>query len=356
MIPENISKHILTLGVDYRQPKGGMAQVLNNYALYVLKPFHFVRTTLIGNKVGKACCLLWAIISFTGQCLFGGIQIVHIHGASYISFWRKRIFILLAKAFHKKVVYHVHGGKFKDFTAQNRKSVQQTLRKVDVVIALSDYWKEFFEKDLKCPVVKVVPNIISHPQPVKSDKSGMIECLFLGAINDNKGIFDLVNLIAEHQDTLRSRFCLHIGGIGETNRLKSIITLHHIEDIVIYEGWIDAEQKARLFSQADIFILPSYFEALPISILEAMSYHLPILSTCVGGIPEIVINGKNGLLVPPGDNDALWNCLQRMMNDREMRISMGEVSFDLVQPHFPENVCTYLENIYTPLLQNESKI
>lgn len=48
MIPENISKHILTLGVDYRQPKGGMAQVLNNYALYVLKPFHFVRTTLIG--------------------------------------------------------------------------------------------------------------------------------------------------------------------------------------------------------------------------------------------------------------------------------------------------------------------
>lgn len=73
--------------------------MLNNYALYVLKPFHFVRTTLIGNKVGKACCLLWAIISFTGQCLFGGIQIVHIHGASYISFWRKRIFILLAKAY-----------------------------------------------------------------------------------------------------------------------------------------------------------------------------------------------------------------------------------------------------------------
>ncbi len=351
MIPSNISKRVLTLGVDYRQPKGGMAQVLYSYAHYVLNPFRFVRTTLIGNKVSKALCLLWGIISFTILCWFGGIRIVHIHGASYISFWRKRIFILLSKAFHKKVIFHVHGGKFKDFTAANREVVLNTLQKVDTVIALSDYWKDFFENDLRCPKVEVVPNIIPLPQPIKADKTDIVEGLFLGAINDNKGIFDLVNLIAEHQDTLRSRFCLHIGGLGEIHRLKSIIARHHIEDIVIYHGWIDAEQKAKLLSQADMFILPSYAEGLPISILEAMSYRLPILSTRVGGIPAIVTHEKNGLLIKPGDKIALWDSLQRMINEPKMRNSMGEISYEKVQSHFPENVCTTLERIYTALLR-----
>lgn len=351
MIPYSISKHILTIGVDYHDPKGGMAQVLYSYAHNVLNPFRFVRTTFIGNKVGKLFCLLWAIISFSEKCWFGGIKIVHIHSASYVSFWRKRIFIFLAKLYGKKVVFHVHGGKFKDFTAGNRQAVLQSLQKTDVVIALSDYWEEFFEKELNCPCVEVVPNIVPHPRLTAQDSAGFVEALFLGAINDNKGIFDLVNVIAEHQDTLRSRFCLHIGGIGETKRLKSLIAQHGIDDMVKYEGWIGEEQKAKLLSQADFFILPSYVEALPISILEAMSYRLPILSTPIGGIPEIVTNEKNGLLVEAGNKDSLFVSLQRMVNDAEMRSSMGKISYERVQPHFPENVCATLERIYTSLLQ-----
>ena len=351
MISPNISKRVLTLGVDYQPPKGGMAQVLYSYAHYVLSPFYFVRTTLIGNKISKFLCLLCAIWSFTVKCWFGGIQIVHIHGASYISFWRKRIFILLAKLYGKKVIFHVHGGKFKDFTASNHKAVSQTMKKVDVVIALSEYWKEFFESDLHCSRVVVVPNIVPMPQQIAQGPTSKIEAIFLGAINDNKGIFDLIDVIGEHQDILRPNFCLHIGGVGETKRLEAFISQKGIGDIALYEGWVDAEKKTRLLSQADFFILPSYIEALPISILEAMTYRLPILSTNVGGIPEIVTDGENGLLIEAGNKIALWQSLQQMIDDSEMRLSMGEKSFDRVQPHFPENVCASLENIYTSLLQ-----
>ena len=165
MIPYSISKRILTIGVDYHDPKGGMAQVLYSYAHNVLNPFRFVRTTFIGNKVGKLFCLLWAIISFSEKCWFGGIKIVHIHSASYVSFWRKRIFIFLAKLYGKKVVFHVHGGKFKDFTAGNRQAVLQSLQKTDVVIALSDYWKEFFEKEVPVNPLKaeyLIPTFIGE--------------------------------------------------------------------------------------------------------------------------------------------------------------------------------------------------
>lgn len=351
MIPVPISKHILTLGVEYHNPKGGMAQVLYSYAHYVLNPFNFIPTTLIGNKIAKFFCLLKAIALFSIKCWFGQIKIVHIHGASYVSFWRKRIFILLAKLYHKKVIFHVHGGKFKDFTAENRKVVLQTLKKVDVVIALSEYWKDFFENELHCPRVAVIPNIVPIPKPKKCNNTNRVECVFLGTINDNKGIFDLVDVIGKHQDALRSHVCLHIGGIGESLRLKNLISQYDINDIVKYEGWINAEQKAELLATSDFFILPSYVEALPISILEAMSYQLPILSTTVGGIPEIVTNGENGLLIKAGDKDALWNAFQRMINDPQMRAFMGKKSYDRVQPHFPENVCSSLEKIYVSLLQ-----
>ena len=82
-----------------------------------------------------------------------------------------------------------------------------------------------------------------------------------------------------------------------------------------------------------------------------MSYRLPILSTRVGGIPAIVTHEKNGLLIKPGDKIALWDSLQRMINEPKMRNSMGEISYEKVQSHFPENVCTTLERIYTALLR-----
>ena len=197
----------------------------------------------------------------------------------------------------------------------------------------------------------MVPNIAPPPQQTTRLQAHRMESVFLGTINDNKGIFDLIDVIGEHQDILRPNFCLHIGGVGETKRLETAITQKGIGDIAIYEGWINAEKKAHLLSQADFFILPSYIEALPISILEAMSYRLPILSTNVGGIPEIVTDGENGLLIEAGNKIALWQSLQQMINDSEMRLSMGKKSYDRVQPHFPENVCTSLENIYTSLLQ-----
>ena len=101
---------------------------------------------------------------------------------------------------------------------------------------------------------------------------------------------------------------------------------------------------------ADAFILPSYNEGLPISVLEAMSYSLPVISTTVGGIPEILKNGENGFIMEPGDKDAIYHAVVSLMEDKSLCKDMGKKSFEKVQVHLPEYVEKQLETLYDSLL------
>jgi glycosyltransferase involved in cell wall biosynthesis len=91
-----------------------------------------------------------------------------------------------------------------------------------------------------------------------------------------------------------------------------------------------AEQLAR----ADVFVLSSRSEGLPMAILEAMAAGLPVVATAVGGIPELVADGETGLLVPPGDADALAEALRRLVADPELRRRLGDAARTRVEERF----------------------
>ena len=131
--------------------------------------------------------------------------------------------------------------------------------------------------------------------------------LFLGLLGKNKGIYDLLECIRDHKVEFQGKLKLYIGGNGEIEHVKQLIKEYGIADIVIFEGWVSGDKKIELLNKSDAYILPSYKEGLPISILEAMSYGMPIISTPVGGIPEIVSNGENGYLVEPGNKEDIYN-------------------------------------------------
>ena len=350
MLSTEISEKVLTIGCAYKHPKGGVAQVLYNYGTYLFNPFHFVATTRRGGKLGKLFWLFSAIPLFVLRCLFFQIKIVHVHGASYNSFYRKRIFIDIAKKLGKKVVYHIHGGGFADFYRTHTTDVALVLKKVDAVIALSDSWKSFFENEAGCKRVTVVPNVIPFHDVVYKGSKDWVECLFLGAVNEDKGIYDMLDVFNMYQDDFRGKLILHVGGLGEQDKVLNIIHKYGLTDMIIYEGFVDGIRKDELLSSVDFFVLPSYIEGLPISILEAMSYGLPILSTSVGGIPEIVEDGLNGILITPGDKDSLYHAMLKLSSDSELRKRMGAISYQKVQPHFPNNVSKVLEMLYKELL------
>jgi glycosyltransferase involved in cell wall biosynthesis len=87
--------------------------------------------------------------------------------------------------------------------------------------------------------------------------------------------------------------------------------------------WIDAHERDRLLNESDVFVLPSYAEGVPMSLLEAMAAGLPCITTPVGGIPDVFTHGVEGLLVPPGDAAQLRAAMSTFIGDEPARLAAG---------------------------------
>lgn len=140
---------------------------------------------------------------------------------------------------------------------------------------------------------------------------------------------------------------LEIGGNKMEAELTEAIHNLQLDDCVHFNGFVSGEKKTGLLRRTDVFVLPSYNEGLPISILEAMSYGCAILSTPVGGIPEIVRD--NGILVEPGNIQGIADTIFELADTSSCR-QMGLVSQEIVKAFYPDSVMSSLSQIYLSLL------
>ena len=137
-------------------------------------------------------------------------------------------------------------------------------------------------------------------------------------------------------------------GNGEIKRVKMILEKKGIKQYFNIPGCIT--DKEKYFKDANIFVLPSYYEGVPISILEAASYSLPIIATSVGGIPEVIEDGVNGFLVNPGDIEAFKNKILKLIRSVSLRNKMGKNAYYSVKDKFDVNIITrQLNAIYQEL-------
>lgn len=343
------ARNVLTIGIDCHVVHGGVAAVENVYSTFY-KPFNHVATVADYGAMRKLLTFFKSYAEFWYWMLcHPEIQIVHVHGASYASFWRKRIFINLAKRFGKKVVFHCHGSEFQRFTSQHTNAVVKTLNKCDCIIALSDSWKEWFEQTIHHKNVVVIKNVIAPPR-IHKVAHDRFTLLFLGRLGYRKGIYDLLDVLIAHKNEFQGKLELFFGGDGDVEQVKEIIYKNGLEEIAQYQGWVDGDKKESLLNMADAYILPSYNEGLPISVLEAMSYSLPIISTKVGGIPEILKNEENGYIIEPGDKLALYEAIHHLMNNKTKCVNMGKRSKEMVKEHLPLFVQNQLKNLYGKII------
>lgn len=345
------------LGVYYKHhAPGGMAAVVQYYARYFAS-LHYISTWKDGTKITKLYYFITAylkcIINF---CFNPEIKIVHIHTAADASFWRKSFFIKLAKFFHKKVIVHVHASRFKDFynESNTKQQIIDNLNLANVVIVLSQSWKVWFN-NIGIPENKIIVlnNIVDYPQnndQVQPLTIRKMHFLFLGEIGKRKGVFDVLQALTQNKIFYEENIIFKIGGNKMEEELKSYIKDKGLEEFVHFEGWVGGDKKIQLLNWADVFILPSFNEGLPISILEAMSYGCAIISTPVGGILEILHNKENGLIVQPGNIEMIGNAIREMIMFPEKVVEMGEKSKQLVHPFLPDNVFKKLNNIYKSLI------
>lgn len=347
MIKDEISRAVVTVGPD-PEAKGGMAQVLKTYYCRIFPNPQYIVEARPGGKIAKLLQFASSMWQLRSVLKYPKTRIVHIHSASGISFRRSAYYINLAHRAGCRVVLHLHGGKFQEWYSSHRKEADKVFAKVDCIVALSDEWAEYY-RGIGLKEVVVIPNVVDEPRPLAVESDGKVHALFMGLFEASKGLFDLLEAVGRQQERLRGKFMLHLGGRGQEDFVAAEIERLGIADMVVVEGWVAGTKKDALLSLADIFVLPSHFEGVPISILEAMTHGISIVATRVGGIPGIV-TGENGLLCEAGDVAALGQNLIKLVESSELRQNMGRASLRLAEAYKPEAVACKLEELYRSLL------
>lgn len=356
-IPKEVASKVIMSGDYYLNNHPGGISAVVKYWSNRFEEFQYYPIYKVGGKLVKAWWFISSYIRMAFRMLFDrNVRIMHLHTAADKSFWRNSDLVRLGKMFGRKVILHIHASRFKDFfneaSPRQKEAVLKTLNSVDRLIVLSESWKEWFiSTGIDEKSITILHNIAPEPEtipPAQSD-DGKTHFLFLGEIGKRKGVFDIIRAISAHRNEAEGRMELKIGGNRNEEELISAIRSNSLEDIVSFEGWVSGEKKVRLLNWADVYILPSFNEGLPISILEAMSYGCPIISTPVGGIPEVVTD--NGMLVTPGNADEIWKAMHRYICDRTLIEKEGQVSLMNVGPYMPDSVISDLNGIYLDILE-----
>jgi glycosyltransferase involved in cell wall biosynthesis len=143
---------------------------------------------------------------------------------------------------------------------------------------------------------------------------------------------------------------LFAGGNHEVERFKKSILDNNISDIVEYIGWTQDKEKDSYFRACDYFILPTYEEAMPMTMLEAFSYGKPVISTPVGSIPEILEHNYNGLMFEPGDMPELKGLITQVINNPSLTDRLGKNALQKAAEFYPAAIKKELEKLYAEIL------
>lgn len=350
-------KNVLFIGPDYVDARGGMGSVLGVYAASV-DTFNFmcsypeksaVENVLFFGKVTSR--FIWRLLRDRQ------IKIIHLHTAARGSFFRKSFLALIGKAFRKKVILHFHSGSFRDYYSAAspglRTYIRFVIRKCDRIISISDRADRFFKEiSSKNNVIRVDNPVLIGAKPEHVSSHLPLRLLFLSRLNANKGAFDLLELVHREQDFFRGKILFQMAGDGEVEQFKSLVQQYGVGDIVQYKGWVSGQEKDTLMTRCDALILPSYYEELPMTILEAMAFAKPVVATDVGGIPNVIKEQVNGWLFQPGDMKRLLCILKEMLENPQKLCKYGANSYEIVGKYSTPAVLEKLESIYISLLQN----
>lgn len=357
IIPKFLSRKVVMTGVYFKHNHpGGISAVVQYWSLYI-EQLQFYPTFKEGSKVVKILVFLTTLVRLFFRLLFDThIEIVHVHSAAGTDFKRSMIIVNLAKLFKKKVIFHSHASQFKVFYDEadiaTKQWILKGLRKANVLIVLSESWKDWFEKNgIDSNQIIILHNITAYPQLVDSSRKSIypIRYLFMGEIGQRKGVFDIIRTLAKYKSELEGKIILRIGGNKNEDELLSAIHNCGVDQMVHFEGFVSGNKKNSMLNWADIYILPSYNEGLPISILEAMSYSMPIISTPVGGIPEVV-DSCNGIIVTPGNDKEIYTAIRHYVDHTEDIALHGKESYRRVESYFPDYVLNHLKQIYKTLI------
>jgi len=267
-----------------------------------------------------------------------GADLVHQHSALVpaVTLMRAGLLALAARARGRRVILHVHSGQVELWLSSRlrRALARVALAPVDRIVTMSNPSGRAIAAAMKSDVT-IVDNWVdldefSPTDPVHSPP----RVLFAGLLTPRKGAADLLRASAILSERGVAHELMLAGGTPDEGPHAEEEVRRVSAPAAVFLGALPHERMAAQLGAADVFCLPSWWEAMPLSILEAMASGLPVVATRVGDIPRVVEDGVTGVLVPPNDPPALADALDALLADPDMRRRMGAAGRHRVEERF----------------------
>ncbi|MBC7876523.1 MAG: glycosyltransferase family 4 protein [Anaerolineales bacterium] len=307
---------------------------------------------------------IWHVLKLPYVLFRESPQIVHIASVTYWVFWESAAYLLISKILGCKTIFHMLG-PFDVFylkSGENTKLlIHKILQKADKVICLSDRDRDLMSNFLVPKNILVFRSNarLSLDKVVSQNRKGRerVEILFIGGVEPfRKGIYDILKALPIVINKFKEVRFTFTGGQNTEQALHDALD-PNFASWVSFRGWVSELEKWDIYQASDLLLLPSYEEGLPYVLIEAMAYGLPIITTPVGGIPEVVRDGTNGILITPGDYEALANAIVHLVQNEQLRLLMGNNNREDAKKYYSQEIIfNELEAAYSSLIENSLSI
>jgi glycosyltransferase involved in cell wall biosynthesis len=338
--PRAACRSILMVGTAL-DGMGGISSVVRGYeraGFFERFESRYIVTYCNGGKLRKARAAVSGWGRFLANLATLDAPLVHIHLSSRGSFWRKSLFCLTARVARRPYLLHLHGSEFMKFYDEEcspaaQRFVSWIFGSASLVLALSEEWRRNVLRIAPHSRCEVLANAVALPEmPATAARTQEVPVIVaLGRLGERKGTFDLLEACARLRHLPMRLICAGDGAIAEVQERARELG---IADRVTCPGWLSPAEGAKLLSEASIFALPSRAEGLPMALLEAMSHALPVVTTPVGGIPQVVKHDENGVLVAPADVADLTRALASLLTDPGARERLGRAARATIEQRF----------------------
>lgn len=260
---------------------------------------------------------------------------VLIFASAGLSLLEKGLMAHMAAGRGKPIILSIRSGRFLDACRRYRayrSLAGRLVRPADILLCQGTNWVAFYRDAFgidpaRCAVIPNWTADAAHLGLPVPDPAQVPAILFLGWVERDKGVFDLLEAASRLRARGAPEFRVIIaGGGGGLERARALAASLGLADRVEFTGWISPARCVGLFADSAIFALPSLVESLPNSMIEAMAAGRPVVVTPVGGIPGVIRDGENGLIIPPRDPERLAEALGRLLSDPGLRDRLGRAA------------------------------
>jgi peptidoglycan/LPS O-acetylase OafA/YrhL/glycosyltransferase involved in cell wall biosynthesis len=288
-----------------------------------------------GGKLAGTLRFAWALLQVIRLCGSRRAHLVHAHMTTRGSTLRKSLLSSVAITLRVPVVMHMHGADFMPFYRglpfPLKIPLGAVLRRTAHVVVLGAAWRAFLIEEIGVMPgrITILANGVPQPPPAVSlVLPGTPRLLFLGRLCERKGLPELIAALGT--PALRKRdWQAVIAGDGDPAPFRAMIGWHRLGARAHMPGWLSRTETAALLAHADILVLPSHHEAMPIAILEALAAGIAVITTPVGTIPEFLQHNVNALLVAPGDVAGLAAAIQQLLDNPTLRVRLAAAGHEV---------------------------